>query len=179
MRIFNSFVLLCCLRLLCCLSLLCCLRLLCCLSLLCCVSLLCCLTICAAEESPIRWRVAAIESKGELGKPLRLRLLAEIVPGWHLYSMKEIPGGPKPTRIELVNKEAWEWAAAIEAPEPGRARDTNFETEVEFYEGEVEFGLQLRRKAANKPPGLRVRYQCCTEKECLPPKTEVLTVSLP
>lgn len=141
-------------------------------------SLLLALCLMGEGQQPVRWRARA-EGAG------KVILVADIAPGWHLYSMKEIPGGPKATRIELIDPTAWEWAAEIEAPEPERAPDSNFGTEVEYYEGETDFVLHPRRKKedkqdkAGKPLALRVRYQCCTATECLPPKTEVLTVALP
>jgi hypothetical protein len=135
-------------------------------------SLLLALCLVGQGQQPVRWG-ARVEG------PAKVILVADVAPGWHLYSMKEIPGGPKATRIELVDPTAWEWVDAIEAPEPERAPDTNFGTEVEYYEGEVDFVLHPRRKKAGKPLALRVRYQCCTATECLPPKTEVLTVAMP
>lgn len=139
-------------------------------------SLLLALCLFGADQQPVRWRARAEGAA-------KVHLIADIAPGWHLYSMKEIPGGPKATRIELVDPVAWEWAAAIEAPEPERAQDSNFDTEsnteVEYYEGEADFLLHPRRKQAGKPLALRVRYQCCSGTECLPPKTEVFTVELP
>jgi hypothetical protein len=135
-------------------------------------SLFLALSLWGEGPQPVRWRARAEGAA-------KVHLVADVAEGWHLYSMKEIPGGPKATRIELVDPAAWEWAAAIEAPEPELAPDTNFGTEVEYYVGEVDFVLHPRRKQAAKPLALRVRYQCCSATECLPPKTEVFTVAMP
>lgn len=137
--------------------------------------LLLCLIPLGAQDQPVRWSATAVQTKPAV---FRVLLTAAIAPGWHLYSLKEIPGGPKATRIDLIDPAAWEWAAPIESPEPERAEDSNFSTEVEFYSSSVDFTLQARRKQEGRPLALRLRYQCCTDKECLPPRSETVTVIL-
>lgn len=104
---------------------------------------------------------------------LTAELTAKIEDGWHLYSLRPIADGPKPTRITLPAEQAFELAGEIEAPDPFVETDPNFGVEVEYYEESVTFKLPLKRRAGRDGDKLLVeaRYQVCTSQLCLPPKT--------
>jgi len=126
--------------------------------------------------NPIKWKLkteaAALSLKP--GEKFEVQLEAEIEEGWHLYATKEIPLGPRPTRITLAAGQPFELTEDIDAPPTQRAYDENFSTDLEFYEEAATFTLPLQ-VAAQAAAGTRkltvqVRYQTCTEKQCLPPK---------
>ena len=130
--------------------------------------------------NPINWSLKsdlATSVQGgtsvKAGDKLTLQLTAEIEEGWHLYSIEEVARGPKPTRITLAPNQPFE-LGDIEAPEPRKALDENFGIQTEFYERSVTFSLPVRVKA-DAPLGpyklsVQIRYQCCNDTLCLPPK---------
>ena len=125
---------------------------------------------------PITWSLAAKEKLAPLkpGSTFNVQLTAKIERGWHLYSLDQPEGGPKPTRINLPSEQPFELSGTIESPEPHRAQDQNFGMEVEFYEEAVTFMLPVR-VATNAPAGqqklqVQVRFQTCNDQFCLPPK---------
>jgi Disulphide bond corrector protein DsbC len=111
---------------------------------------------------------------------LAAELTAKIEDGWHLYSLTPIANGPIPTRIRLPAEQALELAGEIEAPDPFVSADPNFGVEVEYYEESVTFKLPLKRRAGRDGDRLIVeaRYQVCTSRLCLPPKTVKLVADV-
>ncbi len=92
---------------------------------------------------------------------------------WHMYSMTTPKGGPIITTIVLEDHPAvasWQ----IYYPAPVRKFDPNFGIEAETYDKESTFQFLIRLKP-DAPAGpaelvARMRYQLCTDKECLPPR---------
>ncbi len=120
--------------------------------------------------NPVDWSLKMVVARDGA---TRAELTAKIEQGWHLYSMKPIADGPRPTRITLPAEQAFEMDGEIEAPEPFIETDPNFGVEVEYYEESVTFKLPLKRRAGREGDKLIVeaRYQVCTNRLCLPPKT--------
>ena len=82
-------------------------------------------------------------------------------------------GGPIPTTIQLDDNPAITRATLFH-PAPHRKFDPNFNLDTETYEKEVKFyfKLDLAPSAPDAPIELtaRMRYQLCTDTECLPPR---------
>jgi DsbC/DsbD-like thiol-disulfide interchange protein len=119
---------------------------------------------------PVAWSLKVVAAtKGAL----TAELTAKIEDGWHLYSLTPIANGPRPTRVTLPVEQAFELAGEIDAPDPFVETDPNFGVEVEYYEESVTFKLPLKRRAGRDGDKLLVeaRYQTCTKRLCLPPKT--------
>ena len=133
-------------------------------------------TLFAAAPNPVAWKIEGAPAKAvKPGTRFSLNLIADVDPGWHLYSMKPMEGGPIPTRIWIAESQPFEMTGAIKSAPPETIHDPNFDMEVEFYEGHAEFSLPLRVAAA-APDGARklqvlASYQACNDKMCLPPKT--------
>jgi thiol:disulfide interchange protein DsbD len=131
----------------------------------------------AQEAAPIRWAFpdAAQTIRVKPGQTIRIRLAARIESGWHLYSMKELEGGPKPTRIAVPEGQPFALSGSIQQPEPIKTHDPNFDMDVEFYSDSAEFVLPVK-VAANAVAGssklqVTVRFQSCNDQLCLPPRT--------
>ena len=124
---------------------------------------------------PVKWTLESDSKQAPAGAKVLLRLTAEIGPGWHLYSLTTPKGGANPTTIVLDGGRVFQ-------PAPVRKYDPNFQVDTETFEGKVVFLIE-----AVVPAGAtgaveltaNMRYQACTEKECLPPrkKTAVATVT--
>lgn len=134
----------------------------------------------AQGEDAVKWSLR-VEGPAKPGAKAKAILTATIADGWHLYSMKEIDGGPRPTRITVSEDQPFTLAGNIEAPGPVILHDPNFDMDVEFYAESADFMLPLA-VAADARPGSRkltvvARYQVCNDKLCLPPKN--VTVEAP
>ena len=102
----------------------------------------------------------------------RLHVVFDVAPGWHVYG-RPIPGGYTPVTIEVES-----------IPEavvgPPKYPPTHFfkleglDEEFQVHQGRFEIVVPL---AVNVPPShgsvdlkISVRYQACSESECLPPQ---------
>ncbi len=130
---------------------------------------------------PAQWRLAAEQPAASPGSTVLLRLTATMESGWHLYSPTTPPGGPIPTTIELSDNPAIESYNLFQQP-PVTKFDPNFQLDTETYEREAVFLFQVKL-APSAPAGeteltARLRYQLCTETQCLPPKRKTATAVL-
>ncbi len=107
------------------------------------------------------------------GAELSAALELKLDEPWHMYSMTTPKGGPIITTIVLEDHPAvasWQ----IYYPAPERKFDPNFGIEAETYDKQATFQFLIRLKP-DAPAGAaelvaRMRYQLCTDKECLPPR---------
>ena len=134
----------------------------------------------AQKLNPVEWRLELEPTGVPPGSPVLARLTARIQPGWHLYSLTV----PKPiiaTSIEPTPNPAVE-SFRIFQPKPRTTFDQNFGLNVEMYENEAVFLLDVRL-AKNAPPGptelvVQARFQTCNNKMCLPPRRLTAAASL-
>ena len=126
----------------------------------------------AEKLDPAKWSLELQPTSAAPGSTVTARLEAKIEPGWHLYSPTTPAGGPIPTTIHLADNAAVERFRVFE-PKPKRARDTVFNLEVETYEGNPVFLIEIgTKKDAGMGPSeiaVEVRYQMCNDRLCLPP----------
>lgn len=140
----------------------------------------------AADVSiqPVKWKLIGGEGARSVvaGKTVALDLQADIAPGWHIYSLTQKTGGPIPLRISLSGAADVSIRARISAPKPVRTFDKNFGLETELYSGRSHFSIPV-----GVPPGsprgtrnflVEARYQACSDKLCLPARTEKFDVTL-
>jgi len=107
---------------------------------------------------------------------------AEIAKGWHIYSMTQKPGGPIPLRLELIGAADVLVRGVIDAPKPERTFDKNFGIETELYSGSARFTIPVG-VPGHSLTGIRrfqigARYQVCSDKVCLPTRTDKLDVAI-
>lgn len=133
---------------------------------------------------PVRWTVVGGSAPREAvsGRTVPLTLQADIAKGWHLYSLTQKPGGPKPLRIELVGAADVLIRGVIKAPQPERTFDKNFGIETEVYSGTPRFtipvGVPGRSLTGLRKFQVAARYQVCSETLCLPQRTDKVEVAL-
>lgn len=136
------------------------------------------------QVQPVRWSVTAPAARSgvQAGGRVEVRLAAAIAPGWHLYSMKRLEGGPVATTIGLPGGQAFRLAGAVDEPPPLTKFDDSFQMEVEWYEGLAEFTLPVAvakdAKRGAETMVVNARYQVCDDKQCLPPRTVKVEVPL-
>jgi hypothetical protein len=129
----------------------------------------------AEEPRPAQWTLDAPRLAPETGAFV-VTAVAQLDPGWRLYSLTQPPGGPLPTRLWLPPAQPWSLAGAIRGPEPTREFDPAFGMEVESHTRRVEFVIPVERRTEGHAGGVqvKVRYQLCSRHLGLPPQTVAL-----
>jgi thiol:disulfide interchange protein len=132
----------------------------------------------AAQEDPVHWTIAASPTEVQAGDWSELTVRAELEPGWHIYALTQATP-PIATRIRLGPEDVVR-SRTPKQPEPIRTFDEAFGIETEYFEEAVDFRVPF---AVTSEPGERdltvqVRFQACTNRLCLPPADEYLTVTL-
>jgi thiol:disulfide interchange protein DsbD len=109
------------------------------------------------------------------------KFAAKIEPGWHLYSLTTPKGGPNPTTSGLVDTPVLS-GFKLYQPKPERKLDPNFQIDTETFADEVVllFDVELKKDATAGPAEItaQVRYQCCNDRLCLPPKRKSVSATI-
>ena len=110
----------------------------------------------------------------------RLHVVFDVAPGWHVYG-RPIPDGYTPVTVDVESVPE----VAVGPPEYPPTHSFKVEgldDEFEVSEGRFEIVVPF---AVNVPPGhgsvdlgVSVRYQACSESECMPPQTLKLDLHL-
>jgi DsbC/DsbD-like thiol-disulfide interchange protein len=133
---------------------------------------------------PVRWSVVGGSAPRDVvsGRTVPITVQAVIAKGWHIYSLTQKPGGPIPLRIELVGAADVVVRGVVDAPKPERTFDKNFGIDTELYSGSPRFTIPVG-VPGHSLTGIRrfqigARYQVCSDRVCLPPRTDKLDVAL-
>ncbi len=132
----------------------------------------------------VRWTVVGGSTPRDVvpGRTVPITVQAEIAKGWHIYSLKQKPGGPIPLRLELIGAPDVVMRGVINAPAPERLFDKNFGIETELYSGNPRFSIPVgvpgRTPTGTRRVQVGARYQVCSDTLCLPPRTDKLAVTL-
>lgn len=136
----------------------------------------------AAVET-VSWTAAASPANPVApASALKIALHAQVREGWHVYALKQLPGGPTPLRIAIEPNPV---AAASGEPTGGppvKVHDPSFDLDTPLYSGPFSVTLPVR-VAAHAAPGpqhipVSVRFQTCNGRICQPPKTIHLTAAV-
>jgi hypothetical protein len=133
---------------------------------------------------PVRWSLVGGRSTREVvsGRTVPITVQADIAKGWHIYSLTQKPGGPIGLRLQLLGAADVLVRGVIDAPKPERVFDKNFGIETELYSGSPRFtipvGVPGRSLTGTRRFQIGARYQVCSDKVCLPPRTDTLGVAL-
>ena len=132
----------------------------------------------------VKWSVdpptAAVTSR----ERLTLLVTARIEPGWKLYAITQLEGGPKPLAFALTAGSTFRIdTKKIGAPEPKVLKqDENFAIDTRYYENEAKFtvpvSLPQTLPAGSLEVPLEVTFQACGKELCLRPFTQKLPVKL-
>jgi len=133
---------------------------------------------------PVKWTLVGAKAPREVaaGRAVPITVQADIAKGWHIYSLTQKPGGPIPLRIELSGAPDVVVRGVIKAPTPEKYFDKNFGMTTELYSGSPRFTIPVA-VPGRTPSGARqlhvtARYQVCSDKLCLPPRTDTVRVAL-
>jgi hypothetical protein len=137
-----------------------------------------------ASIRPVKWTVIGGSAARplQMGRSTTIEVRADIANGWHIYSLSQKPGGPIPLRLKLSGAGDVSIRGVVKAPKPERTFDKNFGIETELYSGSPVFSLPIA-VAARSSTGMRrfqieARYQVCSDRLCLPPRTDKLDAAV-
>ncbi len=127
---------------------------------------------------PVQWRLELHPAETSPKSTVLGRLTATIEEGWHVYSTTTPEGIA--LDLSVADSDAIsDWRAY--QPDPEIVYDPNFQAEVEWYTGKVEFLLELDVSDAasgTQTIEARVRYGACDPRQCLPPKRKSASAAL-
>ena len=106
---------------------------------------------------------------------------AKIDPGWHLYALTQEGGGPQALVITVPPGSPFKIAGSIIAPLPITAPDANFNIDTQYHAEEATFYVPLTVSAGaagRVTLDLDITFQTCTDRFCLPPATERVSLIL-
>ena len=133
---------------------------------------------------PVKWSLVGNKGPRDVvaGRAVPITVQADIAKGWHIYSLTQQPGGPIPLRLALDGAADVSVRGVVQAPKPVKYFDKNFGMTTELYSGSPRFTLPLgvpgRSLTGMRRLQVTARYQVCSDKLCLPPRTDTVHVTL-
>ena len=149
------------------------------------LSLSSCIATAVAQGAiqPVQW-----SGSTKPGTPLKhgskvvIELSAAVQGGWHVYGLSQAGGGPTPLRVTIDENEIVHNAGAVSGTPPLKKHDPSFDLDTESYVGS--FSLQLPVQVNDHPAAgkqvipVAIRFQACSDRTCLPPKTIHIVVPI-
>lgn len=115
---------------------------------------------------PIKWSFAA----QKLGNSEALVFIkATIDKGWHIYSQKEVKGGPIATQIAFLKSKEFDMIGKTVEPKPIDKYDQIYKMNVFYFEREVIFQQRIKLKSNSGFVKGRLEYMACDNTRCIPP----------
>ena len=135
------------------------------------------------SEQTVQWTAAVIRpTAARNGNEASLELSAQVLEGWHVYAPTQPSGGPTALRVTIDQNDFAQVAGAPTGTKPRRRHDPSFDLETQVYTHSFVVHVPLRLLEAQaidrREIQVSVRYQSCSDRECLPPRTVRLSVPL-
>jgi DsbC/DsbD-like thiol-disulfide interchange protein len=130
---------------------------------------------------PVQWSSTTLP-KGPVkpGSKIAIELSGEVQDGWHIYGLTQVSGGPTPLRVSLDENVTVQATGAAWGTAPVKKHDSSFNLDTELYIHSFSLDLpaQVKRQASagKQSVPVSVRFQACSDRICLPPRTVHLTV---
>lgn len=144
-----------------------------------------CILTAAAQGpvQPVQWSGSAKpETSLKRGSKVAIELFAEVQGGWHVYGLSQASGGPTPLRVTIDENDGIRSLGSVSGTTPVRKHDPSLDLETEFYTGS--FVLHLPAQVTDHPVAgkqvisVAVRFQACSDRTCLPPRTVHVSVPI-
>jgi thiol:disulfide interchange protein DsbD len=146
-------------------------------------SLLAAAVVAQSAPSRVHWQAALVEPVAlGPGVAASIAVSAQIDAGWHVYALTQAPGGPTALQIAVDENPVVEPGGAPVGPNPETRHDPSFDLDTQYYLRGAEFQVPVvfRRTpdAGRQWIPISVRFQSCSDRECLPPTTVHLRVAI-
>jgi thiol:disulfide interchange protein DsbD len=142
-------------------------------------SLLCAIATAQTPADLVQWSAAYAPTGNAKGEAV-LEISGTIQEGWHVYALTQPSGGPAALHVTLDANDVAQISGAASGPAPLTHRDPGFGFETQFYTHSFTIRVPIALKQAPAPEGgvipVRVRFQTCSDRVCLPPTTTQLSV---
>ena len=133
-----------------------------------------------APPQPVQWKASLTPSVSlKAGTKAAIDLSGEVQQGWHVYALTQPAGGPIPLRISLDENDVAQIHGETSGTKPIQHHDTSFDLETQLYQGDFTLHVPVEVKhptAGKQIIPLSVRFQACSDRTCLPPRTVHLSV---
>jgi len=132
----------------------------------------------AQVQNPVKWEAKYNElPNGEA----EIIVTAIIEKGWHTYSQNISPdAGPVPTTVNFSPGSNYEMIGKSIEENVKDEYDKTFEMKIASFEHKAIIKQKLKRKNLKEfQTPIKVEYMVCNDKQCLPPKTVDLTLTVP
>lgn len=131
-----------------------------------------------AQLNPVSW---TFNSKKVGDNVYEIHLVANIQPGWHLYSQNQPADAiAQPTAFNFTKNPLLNFEGAVkELGKLEKYRDAKLDVSANQYSNKVVFvqKVKVKGKAKTSAAG-KLEFQTCDDKKCLPPKTVNFSVTL-
>jgi thiol-disulfide isomerase/thioredoxin len=135
----------------------------------------------SASASPVKLEGSLTAPALAPGATAEIAVKAKLDAGWHIYSLTQPAGGPIATTVKLDPCSVLELAGDIRQSSFEKHRESAFAVEVESFTGTAEFWIPVRvlstAKLGKYTCAVRVRFQACDGKICLPPADHLVEIS--
>jgi len=133
-----------------------------------------------AAPDPVQWTLTFDSKSASPGSKILGHMTAKIDTGWHLYSLTT-PKPPIATTAVLADSPIVA-SLKVYQPKPLTKLDPTFNVNTETFGEEVTFLYEIEIKK-DAPAGdaeltAQVRYQCCNDNTCLPPKRKTAAATI-
>lgn len=132
------------------------------------------------QLDPVQWSLSSDVQRVRPGDSIAFQLTATIEPGWHLYSLTTPKGGPIPTTATLKGGPVQ--SAAFYQPAPDRRFDQNFNLDTETFADKapllVSGVVPVGTTDGDVDVTTEVRYQACSDRQCLPPRKKTASLTI-
>ncbi|HKK46860.1 MAG TPA: cytochrome c biogenesis protein CcdA [Balneolaceae bacterium] len=130
---------------------------------------------------PVSYSVTNAPKQVKAGEPFSITIKATIDGDWHLYAVHNDPdAGPFPTEFSSDNSKL-SISGDISESKPFVEVDPNFNAKLGYHKGSATFQIPLtfnRSVTGSSMIALKVHYQVCNDKTCLPPKSKTITQAI-
>jgi hypothetical protein len=134
-------------------------------------------------DDAVRWTasVASVATFAR-GSTATLEVSGQVQEGWHVYALEQQPHGPTPLRITLDANAIVTAAGPTSGTVPERVHDSHFGFETQLYSRPFVIRLPVLVSgdltAGRQLIPVSVRFQACSDRECLLPTTVHLSVPI-
>jgi len=146
-------------------------------------SYLCSVSSAQVPNHTVQWAASVISTSAvNHGGNATLEVSARVQKGWHVYALTQSPGGPTALRITVDDNDVAQIAGTPYGTTPEKKHDPSFDLETRFYTRA--FALHLPLHVTPQPTTgsqvipVSVHFQTCSDRECLPPTTVHLSVTV-
>ena len=133
-------------------------------------------------EIVVRWK-ASMEPIVNVtaGATVEIVLEATVDPGWKMYALTQEGAGPQALTIVAAPDSPFQLDGNVIAPLPFSAFDANFSIDTQYHTEAATFYVPVKVPDAatgRVTDELDATFQTCTDRYCLPPRTERIALSL-